>query len=114
MEKKKKPEGLHKFSKKSKIFDKNSKFRQEKQKKSNRLNFVSIKAQKWKQKQPMYPGRAPVDKKKLLYHSRGDGLEGSGIKTNYKKKKLQNREKKIEYSVEQAARAELLLPEESG
>lgn len=59
-------------------------------------------------------GRPPVPKEKLLKHSRGEGLDGSGVKVNLLKKKLQRREKIIEYSTEQAARLEFLLPEDSG
>jgi hypothetical protein len=50
----------------------------------------------------------------LAHHSRGEGLSGDGIKTNFHQKKLEKREANIEFSIEQAARAEILLPEESG
>jgi hypothetical protein len=56
----------------------------------------------------------PVPEEKLAYHSRGEGLSGDGIKTNFQQKKLKKHEANIEFSIEQAARAELLLPEESG
>jgi hypothetical protein len=56
----------------------------------------------------------PVPEEKLAYHSRGEGLSADGIKTTFHQKKLKKREENIEFSIEQAARAELLLPEESG
>ncbi|XP_067004515.2 WD repeat-containing protein 46 [Anabrus simplex] len=62
----------------------------------------------------MFPGRAPVPEEKLQKHSRGVGLDEDGIKTNFFKKKLKKREKIIAFSTEQAARTEILLPEESG
>jgi len=58
--------------------------------------------------------RVPVPEEKLARHSRGEGLSGDGIKTNFHQKKLKKHEADIEFSIEQAARAELLLPEESG
>ncbi|XP_026278492.1 WD repeat-containing protein 46 [Frankliniella occidentalis] len=65
-------------------------------------------------KNDKFPGRPSVPKEKLLKHSRGEGLDGTGVKVNLLKKKLQKREKIIEYSTEQAARLELFLPEDSG
>jgi hypothetical protein len=58
--------------------------------------------------------RVPVPEEKLAHHRRGEGLSGDAIKTNFYQKKLKKREVDIEFSLEQAARAELLLPEESG
>lgn len=58
--------------------------------------------------------RVPVPEEKLAVHSRGEGLSGDGIKTNFYQKKLKKHEADIQFSIEQAARAELLLPEESG
>ncbi|PNF27447.1 WD repeat-containing protein 46 [Cryptotermes secundus] len=58
--------------------------------------------------------RVPVPEDKLAHHSRGEGLSGDGIKTDFHQKKLKKHEANIEFSIEQAARAEILLPEESG
>ncbi|KDR18018.1 WD repeat-containing protein 46 isoform X2 [Zootermopsis nevadensis] len=58
--------------------------------------------------------RVPVQDEKLARHSRGEGLSGDGIKTKFYQKKLKKHEADIQFSIEQAARAELLLPEESG
>jgi len=58
--------------------------------------------------------RVPVPEEKLAHHSRGEGLSGDAIKTDFYQKKLKKREADIEFSLEQAARSELLLPEESG
>lgn len=59
-------------------------------------------------------GRTPVPKEKLLKYSRGEAMDGTGVKKNVFKTKLARREKVIEYSTEQAARLETLLPEDSG
>ena len=58
--------------------------------------------------------RVPVPEEKLAHHSRGEGLSGDAIKTDFHQKKLKKREADIAFSLEQAARSELLLPEESG
>lgn len=58
--------------------------------------------------------RIPVPKEKLLKYSRGEGLDGKGVKKNVFKTKLERREKIIDYSTEQAARLEILLPEDQG
>lgn len=63
---------------------------------------------------PKYPGKAPVAKELLEKHSRGNGVDKSGIKTSIHKKKQERRERNIEFSTEQAARAEILLTEDSG
>jgi hypothetical protein len=58
--------------------------------------------------------RVPIPEEKLARHSRGEGLSGDGIKTNFYQKKQRKHEANILFSIEQSARAELLLPEESG
>jgi hypothetical protein len=58
--------------------------------------------------------RVPIPEEKLAHYSRGEGLSGDGIKTGFYQKKLKKHEADIQFSIEQAARAELLLPEESG
>ncbi|XP_015126820.1 WD repeat-containing protein 46 [Diachasma alloeum] len=67
---------------------------------------------------PPRPPKNPVNKQKLARHRRGDGLPlrpgRTSIKNKTLLKKLRLREKAIERAAEQAARAELLLTEESG
>ncbi|XP_069695737.1 WD repeat-containing protein 46 isoform X2 [Periplaneta americana] len=58
--------------------------------------------------------RVPVPKEKLARYSRGEGLHGDGIQTSFHQKKLKKYEANIEFSIEQAARTELLLSEEGG
>ncbi|XP_049762997.1 WD repeat-containing protein 46 [Schistocerca cancellata] len=59
-------------------------------------------------------GRTPIPKEKLLRYSRGSGVDKDTIKTKVWKKRISKQERKIEYATEQAARAELLLTEDSG
>ncbi len=57
----------------------------------------------------------PVDKERVRFYSRGDGLQDvKHVKTKFYKQKLINKEKKIEYATELSARAELLLTEDAG
>ncbi|XP_063972733.1 WD repeat-containing protein 46 [Diachasmimorpha longicaudata] len=64
------------------------------------------------------PPKNPINKEKLARHRRGDGLHlkpgKNSIKNKTLLKKLRLREQAIEKAAEQAARAELLLTEESG
>ena len=62
-----------------------------------------------------FPGEAPIPKEKLLKHRRGkaeDLHRGVAFYTN--RVDVKRKEKAIKYSNQLAARAELLLPEESG
>ncbi|XP_045491597.1 WD repeat-containing protein 46 [Colias croceus] len=59
-------------------------------------------------------GKAPIDKKKLEKHSRGEGFEGKGVKHPLYALKLKKKENKYKYAQEQAARAEILLTENAG
>jgi hypothetical protein len=56
----------------------------------------------------------PVEPKKLERYSRGEGVDTKKIKHKFYQKRFQNKEKKINYAIEQAARTEYLLPEDSG
>lgn len=63
---------------------------------------------------PQFKGRVPIPKEALEKHSRGEGLQLDKVQTLTHKKKLELKEKNIEFSNEQAARTETLLIEESG
>ncbi|KAL0893697.1 hypothetical protein ABMA27_013848 [Loxostege sticticalis] len=63
---------------------------------------------------PKYPGKAPVDPKKLENHSRGEGLDAQNVKHPLHAAKLRKRENKLHYAQKQAARAEILLTEQQG
>ena len=63
---------------------------------------------------PKYPRIAPISPHILQKYSFGEGVSKSGIKTNIHKKKLQHKEQNIKFTTELAARAEILLPEDSG
>ncbi|KAL4714009.1 hypothetical protein ACJJTC_008363 [Scirpophaga incertulas] len=61
-----------------------------------------------------FPGKAPVNEKKLEHHSRGEGLESANIKHPLYSARLKKKENKLIYAQEQAARSEILLTEEQG
>lgn len=63
---------------------------------------------------PKYPGRAPIAKELLDKHSRGEGINKKGVKTGIYKKKFEKKERVLKFAHEQAARTEILLPEQSG
>ena len=55
-----------------------------------------------------------IPRKKLQKFSRGKGLDVNGLRTNFHKKLLRQREKKVQFSKRQAARTEILHAEASG
>ncbi|KAK5649226.1 hypothetical protein RI129_000255 [Pyrocoelia pectoralis] len=63
---------------------------------------------------PKFPGRAPIPEELLEKHSRGEGIDKSGIRTRIHKKKQFDRDLSYEFAQKQAARVEILLTEESG
>ena len=56
----------------------------------------------------------PINPEALQRHSRGDGMDFSGVKTKFHQIKFKRNELNIEYATEQAARAEVLLQEDQG
>lgn len=56
----------------------------------------------------------PVDPKILEKYSRGTGMNPDAFHNDVFKKRVVNREKKIEFSTEESARNEILLTEQSG
>lgn len=67
-----------------------------------------------KNKNKKFPGKAPIDQKKLEKHSRGEGIGGEGVRHPLYAEKLKKKERKFDYAQEEAARAEILLTEERG
>ncbi|XP_025834816.1 WD repeat-containing protein 46 [Agrilus planipennis] len=63
---------------------------------------------------PKFPGRVPIPKQKLQRHSRGEGIEKKGIRTGVHRKRFEKKEKNIKLATELAARAEILLAEDTG
>lgn len=61
-----------------------------------------------------YPKKKPIPKELLEKHSRGEGLNVKGVRTRVHKKKHEQKERNIQFANELAARAEILLTEESG
>lgn len=55
-----------------------------------------------------------VDPKILEKYSRGAGVNADAFKNTVFKKRVENKEKKIEFSTEESARNEILLTEQSG
>ncbi|XP_059050148.1 WD repeat-containing protein 46 [Achroia grisella] len=81
--------------------------RNQKYTKNNRNDKNYVKNKK------VFKGKAPIDKQKLNQYSRGEGL-GKGVRHPLYAAKLKKRERKYNYAEEEAARAEILLTEESG
>lgn len=98
------------LSRKKLRIKKRHQIRQQKQQISKALNVTKASGKKAeKDEKPL------VDEKRKQFYSRGEGLNDVvNVKTNFFKKKLIEKEKKIEWANEQSARAELLLIEEAG
>lgn len=74
-----------------------------------------IKHEDAKEKLDPFPGPAPIAPEKLKKYKRGVPEKVySGVKTNHHKMVMLKKEKKISFAARTAARAEMLLPEESG
>lgn len=65
-------------------------------------------------KSTKFPGKVPIDPRKLELHSRGERMAGTGVMHSFHREKLERREKKFNSAQTQAARAEILLAEEQG
>ncbi|CAH0547540.1 unnamed protein product [Brassicogethes aeneus] len=63
---------------------------------------------------PKYRGKVPVSKELLNKYSQGKGANINGVRTIVHQKKLEKKEHDIKLATEIAARAEILLTEESG
>jgi U3 small nucleolar RNA-associated protein 7 len=63
---------------------------------------------------PKFKGKPKIPKKVLKKYERGPGINKAGIKTNIHKQRLEQKEETIKFSIQQAARAEVLLTEEGG
>ncbi|XP_026757914.2 WD repeat-containing protein 46 [Galleria mellonella] len=66
-----------------------------------------------KKNKKIFRGKAPINKKKLEQYSRGEGI-GKGVRHPLHAAKLKKKERKHNYAEEEAARAEILLTEETG
>ena len=73
--------------------------------KSKKKNLVGV---------DQYPGKAPIDPVSVERHSRGDGIRHEKVKTKYGRKMAKRREELARSVEETAARAEILLQEDSG
>lgn len=58
--------------------------------------------------------RMPVPEELVQKFSRGEGLKGTGVKTNLEKAKLLKKEKVVVWATEQTARTSILQTEEAG
>jgi len=87
----------------------------EKIKKQQQYALKNSKKAGEKDDQDPYPGDAPISKHKLRKHSRGKAMNlYKGIKTPFKREQALRKEKLVKLANKQAARVEILLPEESG
>lgn len=119
----KKSRGLLKTTKKPEAFKKSlvNKFRDKKnkvkQRKKNKVKLGREDAIK-KQINDEVPGgrlkKIPVKREKLEKYSRGEKASVGSVVGKIEKEKLRSKEKKVQFSVEQSARNELLLTEEGG
>lgn len=63
---------------------------------------------------PKFRGKVKPSPELIKKYSKGKGVNLKGIKTTIHQKKFEKREKKQKFAVEQAARTEILLTEDSG
>ncbi|CAM1292208.1 WDR46 (predicted), partial [Pycnogonum litorale] len=68
----------------------------------------------FRQQKESYPGSAPIPEEKLKKYERGKTVKMENIGTKFHRRKFSKIEQSNQYSLQQAARSELLLPEESG
>lgn len=61
-----------------------------------------------------FPGRKPIDRKKVERYSRGQSVNLMSIQNKVKENELKRQEDTLAFASEQAARGEILLPEEAG
>lgn len=63
---------------------------------------------------PKFRGKWKPPPELIEKYSKGEGVNLKGVKTSIHQQKLEKREKKIKFAVEEAARTEILLPEDAG
>uniref|UniRef100_A0A182QCB0 BING4 C-terminal domain-containing protein n=1 Tax=Anopheles farauti TaxID=69004 RepID=A0A182QCB0_9DIPT len=80
----------------------------------NRWNPKAANKQTTEKPRNEKPLEIPIDPTVLLRHSRGDRIDVYGVKTRLHKINEKRKDINIEFAVQQAARAEILLPEEEG
>ncbi|XP_023239564.1 WD repeat-containing protein 46-like [Centruroides sculpturatus] len=101
-------------SKQGKDFNSN-RFDEKSIKKKNFKKFKSTEnVNKNKSRIDMYPGSKPIPNHLIEKYKRGKYIDMSGIKTKSNRKILKKEENKKKFCIEQSAKTELLLPEESG
>lgn len=63
---------------------------------------------------PKFRGKVKPPPELIEKYSKGEGVNLKGVRTNIHQKKLEKKEKKFKFAVEEAARTEILLTEDSG
>ncbi|KAG5879730.1 hypothetical protein JTB14_033332 [Gonioctena quinquepunctata] len=63
---------------------------------------------------PTFKGKVKPSKELIEKYSKGEGVNLRSIRTTFHKKKWEKKEKKIQFAIEQAAKAEILLTEDTG
>lgn len=63
---------------------------------------------------PKFRGKWKPPPESVEKYSKGEGVNLKGVRTSIHKQKLEKKERKIKFAVEEAARTEILLPEVSG
>lgn len=87
--------------------------RREADKQFRRKNSNKIVKQK-SNPNPKFRGKVKPPPELIEKYSKGDGVNLKGVRTNIHQQKLEKKEKKIKFAVEEAARTEILLTEDSG
>nr|XP_023026053.1 WD repeat-containing protein 46-like [Leptinotarsa decemlineata] len=63
---------------------------------------------------PTFRGKVKPPKELIEKYSKGEGVNVKRVRTTFHKKKIEKKEKKIKFAVDQAAKAEVLLTEDAG
>ncbi|XP_044259955.1 WD repeat-containing protein 46 isoform X2 [Tribolium madens] len=79
--------------------------------KKNKTNKIVVKIPN---PNPKFKGKVPIPKELLKKHGRGEGINPKGVRTNTHQKRIEKKEKIIQFATKQAARAEVLLTEDEG
>ncbi|TRY62945.1 hypothetical protein TCAL_07271 [Tigriopus californicus] len=79
-----------------------------------REHFRSRKRRKGDKGPDPFPGPVPLDPKVLAKYSNGPGVTRNKVKTKFRQKEVERREKQIEFAETLAGKAELLLDEDVG
>lgn len=87
--------------------------RREADKQTKNKKFNKIVKQK-SNPNPKFRGKVKPPPELIEKYSKGEGVNLKGVRTNIHQKKIEKKEKTFKFAVEEAARTEILLTEDSG